>query len=232
MEKKEFLQEIKKEIDILLTENTLTNYKNQAFAWKLNATFNRTFKESYLWNRALFITTNSCYLIQNETDIKTAIKGLYECAEIYEYLSELPKITENYDKDYISILSALCYDLSGYQANAYCVAERINEYKFTSFDNDLTLNADNAIIEQIRLILLKKIPLANNKLSDEKLKYNIGYSLFIKALSEWFDYLLKQEESDYIASLENAFLYFLNSGNTYLSHLILLLKTRILVFKF
>ncbi len=230
MDKDEYLLEIKKDIDNLLNEGKLSNYKNQAFAWKLNATFNRTFEESYLWNRALFLATNSCYLIQNQTEIKTAIKGLYECAEIYEYLSELPKISEIYDKEYLSILSALCYDLSGYQANAYCIADSINDYKFETQDKNISLTSDNAIIEQIRLILLKKIPLAYDKLANEKLKQDIGYSLFTKALNDWFQYLLKQEDTDYISSLEIVYLYYLNSGNTYLSHLIFLVKTRILMF--
>ena len=118
----------------------------------MNATFNRTFDESYLWNRALFLATNSCFLLQNNTEKKTALKGLYESAEIYEYLSELPEISEIYDKDYLSILSALCYDLSGYQANAYCVADRIGEYELETNDGGIELDVDNKIIEQIRLI--------------------------------------------------------------------------------
>jgi hypothetical protein len=111
MNKEDYLVELKSDIDTLLSEYKLNNYKSQAFAWKLNARFNRTFDESYLWNRALFLTTNSCFLLQNETEKKTAIKGLYESAEIFEYLSELPNISELYDKEYLSILSALCYEL-------------------------------------------------------------------------------------------------------------------------
>lgn len=226
----EYLIELKSDIDSLLVEYKLNNYKSQAFAWKLNARFNRTFDEAYLWNRALFMSTNSCFLLQNDTDIKTAIKGLYESAEIYEYLSELPEVSNFYDKDYLSILSALCYDLSGYQANAFCVANRIKEYKLETSDEDIKLEIDNNIIEQIRLILLKKIPLAYNKINNVELEQDYGYFLFKKGIEEWYQFVLKLNKTDYLSSIEHVYKYYLDSCNTYLSHLLFLLKTRIKLF--
>jgi helicase len=226
----EYLIELKSDIDSLLSEYKLNNYKSQAFAWKLNARFNRTFDEAYLWNRALFMSTNCCFLLQNESDIKTAIKGLYESAEIYEYLSELPEVSNFYDKDYLSILSALCYDLSGYQANAFCVANRIEAYKLETSDGDIKLEIANNIIEQIRLILLKKIPLAYNKLNNVELEQNFGYLLFKKGIEEWYQFILKLNETDYLSSIEQVYKYYLDSCNTYLSHLLFLLKTRIKLF--
>lgn len=230
MDKEEYLVELKSDIDTLLQEYKLNNYKSQAFAWKLNASFNRTFDEKYLWNRALFLATNSCFLLQNNTEKKTAIKGLYESAEIYEYLSELPDISDIYDKDYLSILSALCYDLSGYQANAYCIASKLEEYELETKDADIDIVIDNKIIEQIKLILLKKIPLAYNRLSSEELEQNFGYSLFKKGIEEWYQYILKLNESEYLTSIENVYKHYLYSNNTYLSHLLFLLKTRIKLF--
>lgn len=230
MNKEEYLLELKTDIEALLVEYKLNNYKSQVFAWKLNATFNRTFDEKYLWNRALFLATNSCFLLQNDIEKKTAIKGLYESAEIYEYLSELPKISDIYDRKYLSILSALCYDLSGYQANAYCVADRIGKYKLKTNDSGIELGVDNRIIEQIKLILLKKIPLAYNKLSNAELEQDLGYSLFKKGIEEWYQYVLKLKESDFLTSIEDVYKYYLHSKNTYLSHLIFLLKTRIKLF--
>ncbi|MBN2616579.1 MAG: DEAD/DEAH box helicase [Bacteroidales bacterium] len=230
MNKEDYLIELKSDIDTLLGEYKLNNYKSQAFAWKLNARFNRTFDEKYLWNRALFLATNSCILLQNNRDKKTAIKGLYESAEIYEYLSELPEVSDIYDKDYLVVLSALCYDLSGYQANAFCVANKAGEYELQTSDSDINLDVDNSIIEQIRLILLKKIPLAYNKLNSENLEQDSGYSLFKKGIEEWYQYVLKLNENDYLASIEHIYNYYLHSNNTYLSHLLFLLKTRIKLF--
>ena len=230
MNEEEYISEIENDVSSLLQDYKLSNYKNQAFAWKLNAKFNRTFQEDYLWNRALFLSTNSCILLQNNRNLKIALKGLYESAEIFEYLSELPEIAEKYDKDYILILSALCYDLSGYQANAYCVTSRIKSYTLTTNDDGIDLTIDNHLIEQIRLILLKMIPFANYSNHNELLNNDLGFQLIKQALDSWYSYILKLQENDYESKIDKAYKYFLFSGNTYLSHLLFLLKTRILLF--
>lgn len=230
MNKSEYLLELKTDIDNLLLDYKLMNYKNQSFAWKLNATFNRTFDENFLWNQSMFLSTNSCFLLQDNLNEKSGLNGLHESAEIYEYLSELPEISEKFDKDYLSILSALCYDLSGYQANAYCVAKRIKDYNFETDDERIDLTTDNIVIEQIRLILLKNIPLAMHKLNTYQVTNDLGYDFLKRALNNWYAYILKLKDSNYDADIDNAYFYFLNTGNAYLSHLIFLLKTRILLF--
>lgn len=230
MIKEEYISEVENDVSNLLQNYKLSNYKNQAFAWKLNAKFNRTFQEDYLWNRAIFLSTNSCILLQNNRNSKVALKGLYESAEIFEYLSELPEIAEIYDKDYILILSALCYDLSGYQANAYCVTSRIKSYTFTTSDNGIDLTIDNYLVEQVRLILLKKIPFAHYSNHNELLNNELSFQVVKQALDSWYNYILKLQENDYESKIDKAYKYFLFSGNTYLSHILFLLKTRILVF--
>ncbi len=60
MNKQQYIAELENDIKSLLNDSLLRNYKSQVFAWKLNASFNKTFKEEYLWNRALFLSTNSC----------------------------------------------------------------------------------------------------------------------------------------------------------------------------
>ena len=230
MNKRQYILELEKDVDNLLQDYKLNNYKNQAFAWKLNAEFRRTFQEEYLWNRALFLSTNSCILLQEKTSNKTALKGLNESAEIFEYLSELPDITEKYDKDYLLILSALCYDLSGYQANAYCVISRIENYSLTTKDSEINLSFDNHLVEQIRLILLKKIPYARYTNHNERLENELSFQVIKQALDSWYNYILKLQEGSYQLEIDKAYKYFLFSGNTYLSHLLFLLKTRILLF--
>ncbi len=231
MNKEEYIFELEKDINNLLQNYKLNNFKNQAFAWRLNAKFNRTFQEDYLYNRALFLSTSSCILLQERINNKTALKGLYESAEIFEYLSELPEITDKYDKDYLLILSALCYDLSGYQANAYCVTSRIENYSLRTKDSGINLSVDNHLINQIRLILLKKIPYARYTNYNEKLKNELSFQLINQALNSWYNYILKlNKDKDYLSEIDNAYKYFLFSGNTYLSHLLFLLKTRILLF--
>ncbi len=230
MNKEEYILELEKDVNNLLQDYKLNNYKNQVFAWKLNAKFNRTFQEEYLWNRALFLSTNSCILLQEKRNTKTALKGFYESAEIFEYLSELPEIAEKYDKDYLLILSALCYDLSGYQANAYCITSRIDNYGLITKDSRIDLTIDNHLVEQIRLILLKKIPFARYTNHNDKLENELSFQLVKQALDKWYNYILKLQEGSYQAEIDNAYKYFLFSGNTYLSHLLFLLKTRMLLF--
>ena len=58
MNKVEFIQDSEKDIESLLNDYYLNNYKNQIFAWKLKASFNRTYSENYLYNRALFLSAN------------------------------------------------------------------------------------------------------------------------------------------------------------------------------
>jgi len=231
MNKKEFFEIIKNDIQKLLSSQKLINNKNQAFAWKLNAKFNRTFDEKYLWSQALYLSTNCCLLLNEEKNNKLAINGLYESAEIYESLGKLEKNMIEYDKEYFSILSALCYDLSGYQANAYCIASNLKEYNLTTTDTDIDLNIDNLIINQISLILTKQIPFAKIKLESESNINNFGYEIFRSALLKWYDYILKQKQSDYLSDINMVYTYFLEKGNVYLSHLLFLLRQRIILFE-
>lgn len=231
MEKHEFLNQIKDDIASLLSNDTLSNYKNQAFAWKLNAKFKRTFQENFLFEKALFLSTNSCYLIQNKFETEIAIKGLTVSAELFSTLSELPDIFIYYDKEFLQILSALCFDLAGYQANSYCIANRIKEYRLSTLDTSISLNSDNAILDQIRLILLKKIPQAKTTLYRNTDLKEKGYTLFQNAISSWYALILDQVEGNYQTQLHDTYLSYLYSGNTYIAHLLLLLKTRIILFE-
>jgi hypothetical protein len=106
MNKAEFLEKIQEDIAHLLKDKKLINNKNQLFAWKLNSRFKRTFDENYLWNQALFLSTNSCLLLQENTDVKLAYQGLFSSAEIFQYLSESNDFSIPLDKDYFLILAA------------------------------------------------------------------------------------------------------------------------------
>jgi len=156
MDKAEYLNFIDSEVRKLLRETTLSNFKNQIFAWRLNANFNRSFRLDYLWNRAIYLSSNCALLLQNDGDIKIVTTGLKTCAEIFEYLSQLEETSEVYDKDHLLILSALCYDLSGYQANAYCIATKIDDFYLSDFGISVNLDEDNYIIQQVKNVLLKK----------------------------------------------------------------------------
>ena len=230
MNKVEFLKNIGKDIEELLLSQKLTNHKNQAFAWRLNAHFERTFDEQYLWTQALYLSTNCCLLLQDNKYNKLAIRGLSESGEIYESLGKLNNNKNEYDKEYFLILSALCYDLSGYQANAYCIASSVKDFILTTPDKEIDLSVDNFIIYQISLILTKLIPLAKSRLESENHIENLGYNLFKSSLLKWYDYILKQKQTDYLSDIKKTYIYYLSKGNVYISHLLFLLEQRILLF--
>jgi superfamily II DNA/RNA helicase len=222
----DFINKAKRDIDNLISSPKLVNFKNQAFAWKLNSRFKRTFDEQYLWSQALFLSTNSCLILHEDRLCQTAINGLSESAEIYESLSKLTDTQSTYDKEHFLFLSALCYDLAGYQANAYCIASSLSEYELATTDTDIDLAVDNLVISQILLILTRRIPLAASKL-EQKIQFDdFGYNLFKTAMSKWYKYILKQDYSDYVADINKTYIYYLQKGNVYLSHFLFLLKER------
>lgn len=230
MNKVEYISETEDDIEGLLKDTLLDNYKNQVFAWKLKATFKRSYKESFLYNRALFLSTNSCLLLNYGGNYRIAISGLKESAEIYEYLSELEDISIKYDKEYLILKSALCYDLSGYQANAYCISSYLEEFVLETNNQSIKVDVDNLILEQLILILVKKIPLAKNKLELYE-NNDLGFLLLKKALISWYDHILKLKRNNTLELFDDVYNYYLNIGNTYLSHLIFLLQTRVLLFE-
>lgn len=231
MNKRQYLSEIEKDINIILEDWTLKNYKNQAFAWKLGADFNRTFSEEYLWNRALFLSSRSCIILQNDINSKIAIAALKECAEIYEYLCDIKGISAKYDWSYLSILSALCYCISGYQANAFCIASRVANYQLNTHQDDILTENDNFVINQISLILTNKLPLADYLISSAKLDYDVALSLFLTSTKSWLDSLLRLHDSDYLIKTHQTYRCYLKDGNVHISQLLLLLETRIHIYK-
>lgn len=229
MTRQEYTQFIDSEVRNVLKDTTLANYKNQIFAWRLNASFIRSFQIDYLWNRAVFLSSSCSYLLEQDGDTRIITTGLKSSAEIFEYLSELNELAELYDRDSVLLLSALCYDLSGYQANAYCIAQQIDEFIFDNGKSETTSDPDSYIVKQITCILLKKIPEAKANIQPMD---DLGITLFNDALSKWCDAIFKlSEEAGYKEAFERVYRFYLNSHNIFISHLLSLLKTRIAVFE-
>lgn len=230
MEKEEYLNYIESEVNNLLKESTLANYKNQIFAWRLEADFKRTFKTDYLWNRAIFISSNCTLLLLNGGNHKTVMTGLKFTAEIFEYLSELKEVNDIYDKEVTLLLSALCFDLAGYQANGYCITMQIEEFLLVNSIDEITLRSDNYIIKQITNILLKKLPLVETNAQSFESE-DEGIRLFNIALRKWFDCIFRLDsENDYFNAFETCYKYYLHKKNVFISHLLFLLMARIAVY--
>src|SRR5690606_932637 len=115
---------------------------------------------------------------------KLAVRSLKTAAEVFEALG---LTSQSYDRMFCLILSSLCYDISGYQASAYCLLKDTESYLLESIgetDNDLA--RDNYIISQTINILLKKIPLARQQITEQASDSN-GLMLFNAAIDKWFE---------------------------------------------
>ena len=150
MTKEEFLQKTEERLLNLSDNPIYNNYSKQLLADKLKADFNKTYKLDYLWRKSLIAISSSCFVLENDKNSKIALKSLYKVANNLENISEIEASEIQFDVDFLRILSALCYDISGYQANAYCIAKKINEYQLSS-DLDIDLTEDNYIIQAIKV---------------------------------------------------------------------------------
>jgi len=222
MEIAEYYEAISAELKQILDEYKFNNYKNQIAARKMSVDFTRTYSEIYLWERALFLSTNGCNLLNAGTDVKTSTNAIKTAAGIFEDLSE---VSELFDRDYCLILSALCFDISGYQANAVCLVRKTDTYQLTT-EMDVSLDLDNYVIAQVRRILLKQIFDARAKISTD-VSNDIGLKIFNKAIASWFETILNGTENDYFREINDSYLYFLQEGNIYLSHLLFLIRARV-----
>lgn len=226
MNKEEYLSYLEDSIGLTLDDPKFNNYKRQLAARKLSPDFNRSYKEGYLWDRAIYLSSNGVILLDEGFNNRLSIKSLREAAEIFENLSY---IAEEYDKEYCIIISALCYDLSGYQANARCLTRRLDNYILET-ESEINLNVDNYIISQIRFILLKNIFSAkssiNNNLSDD-----IGIFYFNKAVNSWYDVILNGVENTFLYDIDTVYKYYLNEQNIHISHLLFLLRSRIRIYQ-
>jgi len=226
MNKNEYLEDLAGGVDTTLQDRRFNNYKKQLAARKLSADFQRSYTEEYLWNRAIYLSSNGCILLDNVENKRLAIKSLKEAAEIFENLSS---IGENYDQNYCLILAALCYDFAGYQANALCLTRNIDQYILEG-TNDIEIAGDNYIISQIHKILLKKIFYGRANIDRTEIEANLGIHLFNKAITNWYESILNGSNNSYEEDINQAYLYFLNAQNVHISHLLFLLRSRIRIY--
>ncbi|XHR97420.1 DEAD/DEAH box helicase [Mucilaginibacter sp. UC70_90] len=219
----EYFQGTEGELNRILEDPKFLNHRNQLAAWKLSTAFNRSYDEGYLWSRALFLSSNGCQILLHGNNPRLAINSLKESAVIYENFSY---ISENYDRDFALILSALCYDLAGYQANAVCLVKSTEEYQFKSNDENVYTGSDNYILRHIRQILLKNIVKAESMI-DRQRETDLGLLLFNRAIKKWYKHVLQGVETDFLDDLDKVYQFYLNAFNIPVSQLLFLLRTRI-----
>lgn len=226
--KSKYITEVTKSIKNTLFEDYLfRNYKNQIFVKKLGVEFNNTYNEDYLWRRALSLSTHACFLLLNSKESDLGKSALKESAEIYEYLHS---ISTKYDREYLIILSSLCYDISGYQANALCLVRDLikrNEIYTLSKspkDRENEIENENYILHHIQQILQKKIYLARSAVKNSD---NLGVNLFNDSINSFYDHILYGKPENYLEKFKYSYQFYLNQSNVYVSHLLYLLYVRI-----
>src|SRR6185437_16863346 len=125
MEQQLYIERLSTDIETIISDYRFNNYRNQLSARKLSAEFRSTYDERYLWNLLLGLISKACIILNSDLENSVAIASLKTSAEIFEDLSY---VSDSYDRSYCMLLSSLCYDIAGYQANASCIARNLEEY--------------------------------------------------------------------------------------------------------
>ena len=93
-------------------------------------------------------------LLQENINNKTALKAMKSAAEIFLNLYYLSK---EYDKEYSLVLSAICFDIAGYQANASALIYFLGGNLYQINNNDETSVFSNHLLSIIQLFLTKSL---------------------------------------------------------------------------
>ncbi|MFW2488214.1 DEAD/DEAH box helicase [Clostridium chromiireducens] len=225
MKKIEYLELIKDRLKKISINEKLLSFKSQMYAFYIGADITKKFSESYLWNNAMFLATNSSILLEEDITDYLALNCLKISAEIYELFAN---ISESYDREYSNVLAALCYDLAGYQANAICLLRKSGQYSVESYDDkidDHSIKLDNYILMHVQNILLKRIPKAYDNIYYHDSESD--YEIFNRAIKCFYDNILYGKKTDYEKSMKEASGHFHKMGNVYISQILHLMNVRI-----
>jgi len=247
MDKSDYLQKKEEELRNILEKDTkLVSYNNQIFAKRINAVFPEKYDENYLWRYALYLSSKGAFLLEENPKNQIGIVSLKRAAEIYE---NLYYVSQKYDKEYSLILSSLCYDLSGYQANAQCLIDKLvkksQSYYFLRTKeidkkNEIISKFENKILKTVQLFLQKKIFLLHKEIDNLHMKgindlsshYRStfeNYHMTAKSLSTFI--LMGKTDKDFLKFITSCYKEALYSGNVLLSQIMGLFKTRLRLLK-
>ncbi len=221
LSKRDYLESVCSNLRRVMDDRKFGNYKKQVQSWRMGASFKRTYDEAYLWDRAVYLSTNAGLLLSESSEVKLAVKCLQESAQVFEYLGG---ISERFDKDYSLLLASLSYDLAGYQANALCLTKKIGEYELQGVGTQVT--SDNYVLQHVTRILLKNIPGGRADIRHD-LDDDFGIGLFNDSIAKWYDYVLDGRQADFLSGLSDTYAYYLNSANLPVSQLLFLLRVRL-----
>lgn len=226
MTKEQYILKKITELKQIIDDEKLKNYFYQLNALKLGAQLKKTYIESYLWRNALILSSSSCKILLEEFNA-TANTAMHYAAQIYELLSI---VSEDYDKEYCRLLSAFCYDISGYQANALCLIKTLYLFEETEYK----VEKENFLLKLLQLFSLRKLYQINEEVLNvnnvgEYEETDISLANIFKNISNFFlaysDYSIEsinQFDSEVLNAIRKIYCIFLDNGNVTMSHLLFL----------
>lgn len=233
MDKNEYLRTTYRRLEELYNDSNFRNNLYQVRARAIQEEFmpeqpqtQFTFDAKKIWKYCDYLFSESTLLLkENFGDIDALLANIKTAAENFEFLA---KFADQDEKEILLINSAICYQISGYQANAACLSKLIE----TNFSNiDLSTNSyDNMLVDQFRKSLLKFLlkevnkirELSNNSLSfindlqetitrgiaEGELSFNEIFSLtahgyFHKSLLDFVQYCISGNTEAFSSATEN-----------------------------
>lgn len=243
MDINEYLKKKEEQLNRVINNPLLNNNYNQMVAFKMGADFQKTYNETFLWNQALFLSSNSAKILAFDNSNQIALKAMRLAAQIYEMLYY---VSLKFDKGYCLLLSALCYDIAGYQANASCLIREI----YALEECNLLYRYENLFLETVQLFMQKKLTMINIKVNevtnilqreenldiDYKDAFYFFFTLmgriskaFLYGRVNEFDDIYCQSD-EFNNSVETGFKEiidgFIHCGNIVLTHLSILIRTK------
>ncbi len=239
MNRQEYLEKKERELENLINNSNdaerLKSENAQLFALRMGATINKpSYKEYDLWAKAIYLSSKASLLLQENINNKTALKAMKSAAEIFLNLYYLSK---EYDKEYSLVLSAICFDIAGYQANASALIYFLGGNLYQINNNDETSVFSNHLLSIIQLFLTKSlfsIQIEINSIIEqlhevaENLDKNTepAFENFFVGIKGLVDFLLYGTNNDYEKRFTIARNLFLKTKDVLLYHLVDFFITR------
>lgn len=231
MLREQYLQSTRLRINEITDDDSLRNQLYQLRASSIQEEFGAktaqsirfTFDPDQVWRLCNFVFSETALLLDEGYGIQQdLVSNLRQIGEAFEFLA---RISNDDDKEILLINSALCYQLAGYQANALCIARRVesefpieenltqlsdsSEQVFSSLFriglinflkhdiNDLQKRSSTAIerINNLQEVVTSGIANSDNGLED--IMNLTGHAFFQKALSDFVQYCINGREEDF-----------------------------------
>jgi len=221
MELDEYINKKEEEVNQLINSAQFKNQYGQIFARKMEAQFIATYDESTIWGFALFLSSASVKVLKYK-ESSICIQGLKTAAEVFETFSLM---SEEYDRDYAKVLSALCYDLSGYQANAFCMLKDLNYAVEESVSIDENLNH---LFSLVTLLMKRELQAIDILVSPTMVYSERGEmeSHWNSAISNFSQYQLTGNNAEYKEEIAKAIEYAINFKDATLTTILKLLELK------